>query len=749
MLRPVFIFIFLLAFAGARAQKDSSLIEMDQLGKDDFSTLDIKPEDRISSASRSQKDVNDIPFTAYVVTSETIDKRGYVTLVDILKDLPGTKTSQPGSAQHGETFMLRGLFGNYYTKILLDNVPLQPTATLGMPLGAQIPIEAIERVEVIYGPAADVFGADAMAGVINIVTKKSDKIKWGNARVFAGSPLTTGGSFNLGGKFGRKGKVYNYSMYCGFHQMRTKNIVNGHEEVYDPLFYSGGDSSFISNEHYSGTLNMPNINGLPSLGLFAGINVSGKKLQVGFDYLYRKEQSAIGLNPLFVTYHNPNHTFGERIFRGYGIYSTTLNNWRSRTYLSWLSYRMDAASSYSTILNPVGVSGEFFSYSASDDVYFEQNMQYSWLNGLTFQTAFTWQYSGNFPYFGYLSTPFNPRDYRPFQETLESDQAAPLENIGFSPLNFYNTSLMGQLYYSTQKWEGLFGIRADYNSLFGGSINPRLGMGYSASDRLKFRISAGSAFRPPTSYLIFNSYQVNQTSIPLPAPQWELNPERLISAEAGVRFIRNEHCKIDFAVFYHNRNNHLVRRSVRNGSDYFYGYLNSDDANSNLFGVQVQHVIRDLGSLRFFNDISIQYTRGREELPLDAGTLNHYREQPDWTIKWIIGLYPVKNLHLGLRNHFMSNWILAMTVVEELQDVATVDGFYNLDLFLNYEINRNMEFSLNLYNITNASYAGITASGGLGEIYNVNPNESQFLIESLTYNPQYGFRFLLGLKAKF
>ncbi|MEZ4948332.1 MAG: hypothetical protein R2784_02910 [Saprospiraceae bacterium] len=48
--------------------------------------------------------------------------------------------SQPGSAE-GKTFMMRGLIGNQYSKILINDVPIRPTALLGMPIGAQLLIK--------------------------------------------------------------------------------------------------------------------------------------------------------------------------------------------------------------------------------------------------------------------------------------------------------------------------------------------------------------------------------------------------------------------------------------------------------------------------------------------------------------------------------------------------------------------------------------------------------------------------------
>ena len=70
---------------------------------------------------------------------------GYLTLTDVLKRLPGIRVSQPGSALEGETFLMRGLLGNAYAKILINDLPIKPFLVSGMPIGAQLPIREAYR----------------------------------------------------------------------------------------------------------------------------------------------------------------------------------------------------------------------------------------------------------------------------------------------------------------------------------------------------------------------------------------------------------------------------------------------------------------------------------------------------------------------------------------------------------------------------------------------------------------------------
>ena len=164
------VFPFLLS-----AQTDSISLVFKTLDVKDLSD-DIFSEDfKLISASRSQKVVGELPLTTYIITKEEIHENGYITLVDALKTVPGIRVSQPGSAIEGETFMMRGLIGNQNTKILINDVPIKPAFLLGMPIGAQLPIRQAERIEIIFGPAAALYGTDASAGVINIILRESER----------------------------------------------------------------------------------------------------------------------------------------------------------------------------------------------------------------------------------------------------------------------------------------------------------------------------------------------------------------------------------------------------------------------------------------------------------------------------------------------------------------------------------------------------------------------------------------------
>ncbi|MCT7908086.1 TonB-dependent receptor [Arcobacter lacus] len=133
----------------------------------------------VTTASGFEQNVQDAAATISVITAEELEKKSYSDVTDALKNVPGVYIQGGGSNQ---TILMRGMSSGY-TLFLIDGKPMQgddafsPNAsTPGTQMNFLPPIEAIERIEVVRGPASSLYGSDAMGGVINIITKKhSDK----------------------------------------------------------------------------------------------------------------------------------------------------------------------------------------------------------------------------------------------------------------------------------------------------------------------------------------------------------------------------------------------------------------------------------------------------------------------------------------------------------------------------------------------------------------------------------------------
>jgi vitamin B12 transporter len=125
----------------------------------------------VVTATRIPTEVENIPAGVSVVDRDTMQTRDYDTLTDALSALPGLRVSQSGGPGGNASVFIRGTNSDHVL-VLLDGMPINDAAD---PDGAfNFGVDTlgdIERIEVVRGPMAAVYGANAVGGVINLITR--------------------------------------------------------------------------------------------------------------------------------------------------------------------------------------------------------------------------------------------------------------------------------------------------------------------------------------------------------------------------------------------------------------------------------------------------------------------------------------------------------------------------------------------------------------------------------------------------
>lgn len=139
-----------------------------------------KLDEIVVTATKTPHTLADVPVETVVVTAEDIAKTNAQNVMDVLKDVPGISV-----ANHDDVFgtytwraTMHGLsFDGGYGLVLIDGQRVMGCGQSGgmgeYGIGLnQVPVSMVDRVEVVKGPGSALYGSDAMAGVINIITKK-------------------------------------------------------------------------------------------------------------------------------------------------------------------------------------------------------------------------------------------------------------------------------------------------------------------------------------------------------------------------------------------------------------------------------------------------------------------------------------------------------------------------------------------------------------------------------------------------
>ena len=137
----------------------------------------------VISASGYEQDLKDAPASISVIKAQDLKSRPVRDIAEAIANVPGVSIDSGVSKTGGYGISIRGM-GSSYTLILNDGKRINGDSAL-FPNGFgdsvtsfMPPLSAIERIEVIRGPASTLYGSDAMGGVVNIITKKNFE-KWG------------------------------------------------------------------------------------------------------------------------------------------------------------------------------------------------------------------------------------------------------------------------------------------------------------------------------------------------------------------------------------------------------------------------------------------------------------------------------------------------------------------------------------------------------------------------------------------
>ncbi|WP_163379475.1 TonB-dependent receptor plug domain-containing protein [Cyclobacterium sp. SYSU L10401] len=121
----------------------------------------------VVAATRTDRSVEDLPMPVTVISRKQIQETGGMRLSEVLREQTGLQVV----SDHGSGLQMQGLSSDYIL-ILLDGEPL-----IGRTAGTfdldRISVTNIERIEVLRGPSSAIYGSEAMAGVINIITKSN------------------------------------------------------------------------------------------------------------------------------------------------------------------------------------------------------------------------------------------------------------------------------------------------------------------------------------------------------------------------------------------------------------------------------------------------------------------------------------------------------------------------------------------------------------------------------------------------
>ena len=181
--------------AGAQAAAQTAGTDLSEMSLEDL--MDVE----VTSVSRRAERLADTSASVYVLTNDDIRRSGALSIPEALRLVPGLHVGQIDA--NGWSVSVRGFGGRFANKllVLVDGRSVYSPLFSGVIWNLiNVPLEEIDRIEIVRGPGATLWGADAVNGVINVITRTASSSQGVLVTSEVGSAERGGGSFRYGGR---------------------------------------------------------------------------------------------------------------------------------------------------------------------------------------------------------------------------------------------------------------------------------------------------------------------------------------------------------------------------------------------------------------------------------------------------------------------------------------------------------------------------------------------------------------------
>jgi iron complex outermembrane receptor protein len=495
--------------------------------------LSYGDEDFVSIATGRKQLISKAPATTSVITAEEIQQLGARDISEVLESVPGVHVARK-AAGYEPVYIFRGIFSEFNPQVLflINGVPTTQLlfGNRGEAWGG-MPVENISRIEIIRGPGSAVYGADAFAGTINIVTKTASEINGWQTGISAGSFDEHRAWALYGGD--ANGWDVAFSLQLLDTDGQDENINADAQTGLDALFAPAPSASLAPGSVNSGRE-----------GIDTRLDLAKEFWRIRLGYQGRRnfETGAGAIQAL--------DTVGEGESDRINFDVTYLN---PEIYQDWelearFSY-YDVSTKTHLVLYPPGAFGGAFPNGmiGNPDVY-ERHYR---LDLSTFYTGFE-------DHVIRLGGGYHLLDQYRIEESKNFVIAGPVPTylgsiMSVSGAAAYNREADREVTYLfvqdewrfARDWSLTAGLRFDHYSDFGSTANPRLALVWDASIDLTTKFLYGSAFRAPSFAEQFN--QVN----PVAVGNDNLDPEKIDTYELAFDYSYSADLRFGLNLFYY------------------------------------------------------------------------------------------------------------------------------------------------------------------------------------------------------
>lgn len=707
----------------------------------------------VTTATDTEQDLADVPATTYVFTQDDIRARAYHSLIELLMDVPEIEIQDRSVPEFYNSITVRGIEGSDKLLILLDGMRINSLAGSKHILDRNFFIRYVERVEILIGPASALYGADAFSGVVNIISREASTQQGAAGSFSYGMHNTTENSAWVG----IGDEEVNLSMALSYFNTDGPNMPNFYPETYSWYFDRFIDSGYVFNSLNDSSLRQIEEEPYtaPREAYTAHIKLQVKDFELGGFRSFEQFSSATGGNTA-VSPSVSNSIYGIALNHAFLRHRFTAPNkqWDLRSEVNWNHYEITPNSRFYNLFS--GYQDAYkFGFNSNIRLRETANFYISTHHQLTAGASF--RYTRALPKTSDLPQPWErgmPADEQSLYYTgtnvtdsAGNDLRIPQEFFYFNENNI-GAFLQYQGRLLDEKLLLTVGGRADQNSRYGFTFNPRLGLVWRPKEAWRLKAFFGSAFLAPSpeeafehfgAFFLSDNNRLRSGFFHLPNP--DLEPQRLQSTEISGSY------NTEYWLFAANLSVNRASNLIANA------YTTDETFQGQPVGL-VERAVNQSGLLTYGGTIRAQYRRrfgidgnwgfnaqlaysfwdGQLDNPGGTGQLAELPYTANHTGKLSATLF-WKSLSFNIRGIYRS----ASYSVTGLPDGSTVQLSNQLFLLLNstlqYSLLENEKWSLTAfvksYNLTDNRYFNI----GIGQgPFQITPQEPITLLGGLHFS---------------
>lgn len=621
-------------FIFAQTSKDSSIKQLDQV---------------VVTATKYPVKQSLTGKVLDIITREQLDKSEGQQLTQILNEQAGIVIIGAHGTLGSEQDVFTQGAATGKTLILIDGIPAYDPSGISTNFDLNlINTDEIERVEILKGSQSTLYGSDAVAGVINVITKK------GNGKPFNASLSASQGTYNtykasagIDGKIG--GTAYNLQY------MKIKS--DGFSAAYDSTGKAGFDK-----DGFDESILMANLSQKLS---------DAFQLRGNFQYSQYNNDLDAGPYTDDKNYTGTSKNVQAGIGGDYTINKTALHfnyNYNSvtRTYLDDSATQITQGGSFSQ--SSYTGRSHFVELYTNIDLSRYVNI----LAGVDYRNQRTSQYDL-----------YIYQDYNPPYEAVYDTSRIGIDSARVRQMAGYASILLKDLGGFNLELGGRYNNFNKYGNVFTYSVNPS----YVLNDKVKLFANLSSGFSAPTLYQLYSPYR---------DPFGELKPEKTVSVETGVQYsVKNFNARALY--FDRNTTNQIEFYTDANYNSY---YINLDKQYAHGFELEGSW---KTGPLSFSGNYT--YTTGHVKTPVNGKdtVFNDLYRQPKNLVNLKAGVQVTPEFFVS---------VSLRTVGSRIESVygstpIGIASYYTLGAYAEYNVEKNWKFFINLQNLTNQLYFDI------------------------------------------